>query len=291
MIIDGKKIASEIQKEIADKVNAIQGRKPCLAVVAVGQHPASAIYIRRKMEACQEVGIRSIRVSLPEDIGERDLISAIEELNHNPEVDGILVQLPLPPHMNPLSINEKLLPSKDVDGLHPINMGRLLMGDKKGFVPCTPLGISKLLERSHIEVAGKHVVIIGRSLIVGKPLANLLMQSAEGGNATVTVLHSRSDNIPAICREADILIVAIGHPHFLTKDMVKKGAVVIDVGINRIEDSARQTGYRIIGDADFEALKKHCSAITPVPGGVGPMTIAMLLSNTLQSFHDKNRHL
>ena len=281
LIIDGKKIAGEIQQEIAEKIKGISGRKPCLAVVAVGHHPASAIYIKRKIAACEEVGIRSIRMQLSQEISEAELHATIEKLNQDNEVDGILVQLPLPSHMNPLLINEKILSSKDVDGFHPINMGKLLMGEKGGFVPCTPLGIKTLLQRSQIEVSGKHVVIVGRSLIVGKPLAALLMQSSEGSNATVTVLHSRSENIPALCLTADILIVAIGQPGFITKEMVKKGAVVIDVGINRISDNTGS--YRIVGDVDFENVKAQCSAITPVPGGVGPMTIAMLLLNTLES--------
>lgn len=284
MIIDGKIIAKKIQNEIAQRVTQISGRKPGIAVVIVGDNPASAIYVDRKIAACKEAGIHSVLVQLKDSITEPELIKQIEKLNADPLIDGILVQLPLPPHMNPLAITEKVDPNKDVDGFHPMNMGRLLMGEKNGFVSCTPLGVQRLLERSNIEIAGKHVVIIGRSLIVGKPLAALLLQSSTGGNATVTVLHSRSERIPEICRMADIIIVAIGKPLFLTKEMVKPGAVVIDVGINRIDDPASSKKYRIAGDADFENLKEHCSAITPVPGGVGPMTIAMLLSNTLLSY-------
>lgn len=279
MIIDGKKIASAIQEEIRAQIEKIRGRKPCLAVIMVGSHPASEIYVRMKMEACQSCAIRSIKIQLPADIREEELLKEVEKLNQASDVDGILIQLPLPPHMNPLAINEKIDPSKDVDGLHPINVGKLLMGEKSGFIPCTPLGIQALIERSGFEIAGKHVVVIGRSMIVGKPVAVLLMQSATGGNATVTILHSRSENIPELCRMADFIIVAIGKPAFLKKEMVKKDAVVIDVGINRIPSSKK-----IVGDADFEALEPYCRAITPVPKGVGPMTIAMLLANTLKSY-------
>jgi methylenetetrahydrofolate dehydrogenase (NADP+)/methenyltetrahydrofolate cyclohydrolase len=284
MLIDGKKVAGEIQNEIAELCAALKGRKPCLAVVHVGENPASAIYIHKKREACHATGIQSLYLHLPSHTSESELVKTIEGLNSDPKVDGILVQLPLPPHMNPLAINEKISPEKDVDGLHPMNMGRLLMGETKGFVPCTPLGIRTLLERSFIPVSGKHVAILGRSLIVGKPLAALLIQSAPESNASVTVLHSHSERIPEITRSADIVIVAIGKPQFLKRDMVKPGACVIDVGINRIEDAHSPSHFRIVGDSDFENLKDYCSAITPVPGGVGPMTIAMLLSNTLKSY-------
>jgi methylenetetrahydrofolate dehydrogenase (NADP+) / methenyltetrahydrofolate cyclohydrolase len=279
MIIDGKKIANDIQEEVRTQIEKLPGRKPCLAVVVVGEHPASAIYVKRKIEACQACAIRSIKIELSQDIGKKQLLDEIEKLNRSKEVDGILLQLPLPPHMNPLAIIEKIDPDKDVDGLHPLNVGKLLMGEKSGFVPCTPLGIQALIERSGFEIAGKHVVILGRSMIVGKPLAALLMQSATGGNATITVLHSRSENIPEICQMADFIIVAIGKPAFLKKEMVKPDAVVIDVGINRIPSSKK-----IVGDADFDPLAPYCKAITPVPGGVGPMTIAMLLANTLKSY-------
>lgn len=279
MIIDGKKIANDIQEEIRSQIEKLSGRKPCLAVIMVGEHPASEIYVRRKMEACASCTIRSIKIELPADTTEEKLLNEVEKLNLSSEVDGILIQLPLPPHMNPLAINEKIDPEKDVDGLNPVNIGKLLMGEKSGFIPCTPLGIQTLIERSGFEIAGKHVVVIGRSMIVGKPVAALLMQSTAGGNATVTVLHSRSENIPEICQRADFIIVAIGKAGFLKKEMVKPDAVVIDVGINRIPSSKK-----IVGDADFDALEPYCRAITPVPGGVGPMTIAMLLSNTLKSY-------
>lgn len=288
MIIDGKKISQEIISEIREKVASL-AQPPCLAVILVGSHSASEIYVRRKIEACFDAGITSIRVALPSTTEKHELIAEIEKLNSNSAVDGILVQLPLPHPLNPIEINQYILPGKDVDGLHPLNLGKLLMGEPSGFIPCTPLGIQTMLQRSHIEIKGKHVVIIGRSAIVGKPLAALLMQPNEGGNATVSVLHSKSQNIAEICRMGDILIPALGIPRFLTQDMVKKGAVVIDVGINRIQDSARPGKYKIIGDSDFDALVDHCSAITPVPGGVGPMTIAMLLSNTLKSCLSKSK--
>lgn len=276
MIIDGKKIAQEIQGEIQQQIQNLP-TSPCLAVIIVGNHPASALYVKRKIEACQQVNIRSLRIALPETISKEQLIQEIGKLNKDQNVDGILLQLPLPPSLNPLEINTYISPDKDVDGFHPLNMGKLLMGEQEGFIPCTPLGIQTLIRRSGFEIAGKHAVILGRSLIVGKPMAALLMQNGEGGNATVTVLHSRSNNIKEICLMADILIAALGQPHFVTKEMVKKEAVVIDVGINR-------TDQRLVGDADFDALVDHCAAITPVPGGVGPMTIAMLLSNALKSY-------
>lgn len=277
MIIDGKKISAEIQKEIAEEVRALKSRPPCLAVILVGTHPASAIYVARKIAACKAAGIESIKIALPENSNKEAIIAEIDQLNENERVDGILIQLPLPPHINPLEIMEHIHPSKDVDGLNPLNMGRLLMGEKEGFIPCTPLGIQTLIQRSGFEIAGKHAVVLGRSVIVGKPMAALLLQSREGGNATVTLLHSRSQNIKEICQMADILIVAIGSPKFIKQDMVKKEAIVIDVGINRVEN-------KLVGDADFDNLISHCRAITPVPGGVGPMTIAMLIHNTLKAY-------
>lgn len=288
MLIDGQKIANEIQQAITSEIKKLPGRPPCLAVIQVGNIPASTIYVRRKIEACKSVGMESIFLPLLETVTSDELLQEIEKLNQSDTVDGILVQFPLPAHINPKDIKEKISPEKDVDGFHPINMGRLLMGEHSGFIPCTPLGIRTLLTKSGIEITGKHVAIIGRSMIVGKPLAALFLQDTPEGNATVTILHSRSANLADICRTADIVIVAIGKPKFLTKQMVKKGAVVIDVGINQIPDPSKKSGYRIIGDADFDQLKDHCSAITPVPGGVGPMTIAMLLSNNLYSY--KRRH-
>lgn len=284
MLINGKAIADKIQEELKLKILQIKGRKPCLAVIIVGDNPASKIYVDRKTKACAEVGIKSIRQELPASISEQTLFQSIEQLNNDENVDGILIQLPLPVHINPLKITQKIDPSKDVDGLHPTNVGKLLTGDQSAFLPCTPLGVKELLERSGIEVAGKHVLVIGRSNLVGKPMAAILMQSATGGNATVTIAHSRTANIKELCLMADILVVAIGQPRMITADMIKKGAVVIDVGINKIDNPTRSSGYQIIGDVDFENVKDKCSFITPVPGGVGPMTIAMLLSNTLKSF-------
>lgn len=286
MIIDGKAIATQIQNEIKDRVSKINGRKPCLAVVLVGTHPPSQIYVNRKTQACEAAGILSIRKNLPADTSEEALLAEIETLNSDPNVDGILVQLPLPIHINPIRVIHEISPDKDVDGLHPLNAGKLLIGDESGFVPCTPLGIKALLERSDIDVRGKHVVVIGRSNLVGKPIAALLLQNAPGANASVTVMHRYSQHIPEICCHADVVIVAIGKPKFVTADMIKEGAVVIDVGINKIDASNNQ-GYQIVGDVDFESVKDKCSFITPVPGGVGPMTIAMLLSNTLKSYHQR----
>ena len=287
MIIDGKKIAQQIQDEIKRELLTIPGRKPCLAVILVGEHPASRVYIERKTQACNEVGIQSLKYELPASISEEELLNQIAELNQNPNVDGILVQLPLPPQINPSHITEAIIPEKDIDGFHPTNVGKMLIGDTDGFLPCTPLGVRLLLERSHIEVTGRHVLIIGRSNIVGKPLAAMLLQNNPEGNATITVVHSKTKNIESLTRLADIIIVAIGQPLFLKAPMIQEGAVVIDVGINRIEDPSRPSGYRLVGDADFENLKYKCSYITPVPGGVGPMTIAMLLSNTLKSYRKR----
>jgi methylenetetrahydrofolate dehydrogenase (NADP+)/methenyltetrahydrofolate cyclohydrolase len=283
MIIDGKKIAGEIQKEIKEAIQNHVGRKPCLAVILVGTHPASQIYVRRKTEACQSAGILSIIKELPSSATEEELLSEVELFNQNPNVDGILVQLPLPPHINPSHVIHAIRPDKDIDGFHPYNVGKMLIGETDGFIPCTPLGIKTLLERSSIEMTGRHAVVLGRSNIVGKPVAALLMQNTPGGNATVTIAHSHSKNLTQLCRSADILIAAVGRPRFVTSDMVKEGAVVIDVGINKIENLAKKAGYEIVGDVDFENVAPKCSHITPVPGGVGPMTIAMLLSNTLLS--------
>lgn len=272
-ILEGKSIASTIQQEVREAVGKLQGRPPCLAVIIVGNHPASEIYVSRKVQACEDVGIRSLKLAFPETISEHELIYEIEMLNADPSADAILVQLPLPAHINPLHIAEAIAPSKDVDGLHPENLGRLLMGDPDGIAPCTPMGMMALLERSGIKVAGKHAVIIGRSLIVGKPMAALLLKA----NASVTQLHSQSERLPEICRTADLIIAAVGKPRFLTKEMVKQGAAVLDVGINRVDG-------KLVGDADFDALLPLCSAITPVPGGIGPLTIAELLANTLKCY-------
>lgn len=285
MIIDGKKIAQDIQEEIKQSLLKEQSsRPPCLAVLLVGSHPASKIYIQRKTQACKEVGIDSLKIELPSSIAESELLEEIQKLNSNPSVDGILVQLPLPPQINPTAIIRAIAPEKDVDGFHPLNVGKMLIGETDGFFPCTPLGIRVLLEKSQIEVAGKHVVIVGRSNIVGKPMAAILMQNNAEGNATVTIVHSKTPNIKDITKQADIVILALGSPLFLKADMIKKDAIVIDVGINKLEDAQRPSGYRLVGDADYDQIKDLCSFITPVPGGVGPMTIAMLLSNTIKSY-------
>lgn len=272
MRIDGKKIAETIQAEIRSVILGFK-RKPCLAVVIVGENPASLIYVGKKIEACQLVGIESKKIAFPDQIEKAILIDTIKRLNEDPKVDGILIQLPLPNHIDPAEIISHISPLKDVDGLHPLNMGKLLIGDPQGFIPCTPLGVQALIKRSGFEISGKHVVILGRSMIVGKPTASLMLQE----NATVSLLHSRSQNTIEICRMADIVVAAIGKPYFLTSNMVKKDAIIIDVGINRMDG-------KIVGDADYPNLINHCKAITPVPGGVGPMTIAMLLSNTLKSY-------
>lgn len=284
MLINGKTIAAEIQQEIKLFLETQQGEKPCLAVIIVGNHAASLIYVARKTQACAEVGIESIRISLPSEITEEQLIEEVEKLNQNPKVNGILIQLPLPKHMNPVNVVRHISPAKDVDGLHPINVGKMLIGETDAFFPCTPHGIKILLEKSQIDVAGKHVVVLGRSNLVGKPIAAILMQNAEGANATVTVAHSRSQDLKNLCLSADIIIAAIGQARFVTSDMVKEGTVIIDVGINKIADASQKSGYKIVGDVDFENVKDLCSYITPVPGGVGPMTIAMLLWNTIKSY-------
>ncbi|MCE2982037.1 MAG: bifunctional 5,10-methylenetetrahydrofolate dehydrogenase/5,10-methenyltetrahydrofolate cyclohydrolase [Parachlamydia sp.] len=288
MIIDGKKIAECIQQEIKEEIHKHAGRPPCLAVVIVGEHLPSQIYVKRKREACESIGIQSIKKELPAAVTEEDLLKEIDLLNQNPTIDGILVQLPLPSHIKPNATTYRIDPEKDVDGFHPFNVGKMLIGEMGGFLPCTPLGVKVLLERSQIEIAGKHALIIGRSNIVGKPLAAMLMQATSGGNATVTVAHRYTKNLSVLSRQADIVIVAIGQPGFLTADMIKEGAVVIDVGINKISDPSKKTGFKIVGDADFDGLAPKCSFITPVPGGVGPMTIAMLLYNTWLSY--KNKH-
>lgn len=282
MIIDGKAIARKIEENLKGAVEKLEGRKPTLSFIIVGENPASVAYIRMKKKKCQEVGIRSFDLELATTISEGSLLSEIYAFNQNPEIDGILLQLPLPPHINTHTVLEAIAPEKDVDGFHPINMGKLLIGEPGGFFPCTPYGITILLKNAGIDVKGKHVVILGRSNIVGKPLAALLMQKADGANATVTVAHSATENLKDICRSADILIAAMGQPRFVKADMVKEGAVVIDVGINRTEEG-------LVGDVDFTSVSEKCSQITPVPGGVGPMTIAMLLSNTLLSYQRRKK--
>lgn len=275
MIVSGKDIAESLYGEFQNRLLKLKAT-PKLVVVLVGENPASEAYIRMKEKACARVGIDSPLLRFPATISEKDLLHEIQKLNKDPSVNGILVQLPLPKQINEAKITAAIDPKKDVDGFHPVNMGKLLLGQGDGFVPCTPLGVSVLLEKSGIEIEGKHVVIVGRSNIVGKPLAALLMQKKPHANATVTVAHSRTHELGKVMLSADILIAAIGQPHFVKKEMVKQGSVVIDVGISR------QNG-KLIGDVDFDSVAPKCYAITPVPGGVGPMTVAMLVHNTLQS--------
>lgn len=289
-IIDGKAIAEEIQQEIQQKLAQLPGRKPCLGVILVGSHAPSEIYVSKKIQTFQTRGMESLLKRLPDTITEEELLLEIGQMNEAPSIDGILVQLPLPKHMNPHRIVQAIDPSKDVDGLHPTNMGKLLMGLADGFAPCTPLGVSTLLQRSGIEVAGKHAIVLGRSNLVGKPMAAILMQSSSYGNATVTIAHSKTADIQQLCLEADILIAAIGQPLFVKANMVREGAVVVDVGINKITNPLRKSGYQLVGDVDFENVKEKCSFITPVPGGVGPMTITMLLQNTFKSYLQRTKH-
>ncbi len=276
-ILDGLATAREIFHELHKTLKGVQ-RQPGLAFILVGEHPASLAYVTSKKKRCAEVGIRSFDFELEKSISEKELLRLIAELNSDPLVDGILVQLPLPDHIEKESVLLAIDPNKDVDGFHPLNMGKLLLGRHDGFTPCTPAGIVEILKRNHLSCDGKEAVIVGRSNIVGKPLGALLMQNREGLNATVTIAHSKSPHLEAICKRADILIAAVGRPSTITKTMVKPGAIVIDVGINRLSDGT------IVGDVDFEDVSKIASHITPVPGGVGPMTIAMLLQNTWLSY-------
>lgn len=279
-LLDGKKIASELLEGLRKKI-AIFPRKIGLAFIVVGNNPASAAYVRMKNKACNELGIESITEQMPDDISSKFLLERIDLLNQTPTIDGILVQLPLPSHLDPQEITRAIDPTKDVDGFHPVNMGKLLLGEDSGLIPCTPHGIQVLLERSEIPVTGKHVVIIGRSNIVGKPLAALLVQKKHGCNATVTITHSQSEHLDQITKSADILVAAIGQPRFVKKEMVRPGVVVVDVGINRIQTPTGKS--QIVGDVDFDSVAPVAYAITPVPGGIGPMTIALLMQNTYES--------
>ena len=282
IIIDGKQVAADIRAEVAQKVAALKknGKNACLAVILVGENPASVSYVTGKQKALAEVGMQDRSVHLPENTTEQDLLKLIDQLNNDDTVHGILVQLPLPKHINEDKVIMAISPEKDVDGFHPVNVGNMMIG-RPGFLPCTPHGIIVLLQRMGIETSGKHAVVIGRSNIVGKPVSVLLAQKSV--NCTVTLCHTGTKNLPEITKQADIVVVASGHPHTLTGDMIKQGAVVIDVGVNRIPDSSKKSGFRLVGDCDFDDLKEKASFITPVPGGVGPMTIAMLMVNTLES--------
>ena len=285
-LIDGKRIAAEINAETAGAVAELgcrHGVQPGLAVVLVGQNPASQVYVNMKAKRTLELGMYSEKHELPADTGQTELLALIDKLNCDPKIHGILVQSPPPPQIDERQVVLAIDPGKDVDCFHPFNVGKMLIGDQDGFFPCTPYGVMVLMQRCGIDPSGRHAVIAGRSNIVGKPMMALLMQKAAGANATVTVCHSRTPDIREHCLRADILVAAIGKPEFIGGDMVKPGAVVIDVGINRIEDAAAKRGYRLVGDVAFDEVEKKASWITPVPGGVGPMTIAMLLQNTLKA--------
>jgi methylenetetrahydrofolate dehydrogenase (NADP+) / methenyltetrahydrofolate cyclohydrolase len=284
-LIDGKAIAQKINAESRDAVAQLkaQGITPGLAVVLVGADPASQAYVRSKDKMCRELGMHSVKHELPAGTTQEELVALVRQLNADRAVHGILVQSPPPKHIDERAVNEVIDPRKDVDGFHPVNAGKLALGEPGGFAPCTPLGCQRLLLESGIETAGAHVVVIGRSMLVGKPLALLLMQKGRGGDATVTVAHSRTRNLAEVCRSADILVAAIGQPEFVRADFVRDGAVVIDVGINRVSDPSSAKGSKLVGDVAFEEVAPRCRAITPVPGGVGPMTIAMLMANTLTS--------
>ncbi|AQQ09006.1 Bifunctional protein FolD protein [Sedimentisphaera cyanobacteriorum] len=288
-IISGKQLASDIRGELKQEVESLKakGITPGLAVILVGEDPASQSYVRAKEKACAEIGIYSDDNKLPSDISEEKLLSLIEEKNSDPSIHGILVQLPLPKHIDEAKVLLAVNPDKDVDGFHPVNVGKLVVG-QKAFLPCTPHGIVQMIKRAGVKLEGANVVIVGRSNIVGKPLANILMQKSELGNATVTVCHTRTKDISKHTIEADIVVAATGLPNSVTADMVKDGAVVIDVGVNRVPDDTKKKGYRLIGDVDFDAVSRKASFITPVPGGVGPMTITMLLYNTVDSAKTAN---
>ncbi|MBR5784462.1 MAG: bifunctional methylenetetrahydrofolate dehydrogenase/methenyltetrahydrofolate cyclohydrolase FolD [Bacteroidales bacterium] len=287
-LIDGKKIAAEIKKEIAAEVKRMEAegkRCPHLAAVLVGEDGASKTYVASKEKASNEVGFTSSVYRYPATITEEELLSAIDFLNNDNEIDGFIIQLPLPKHINESRIIEAISPKKDVDGFNPVNVGKMILGFST-FLPATPFGIQMLLERSNIETEGKHCVVLGRSNIVGTPMANMLSRNASNANCTVTLCHSKTKNLAEITRQADILIVAVGKPYFVKADMVKEGVVIIDVGIHRVDDSTSEKGYKIVGDVDFDNVASKCSYISPVPGGVGPMTIVSLLSNTLKAYRE-----
>ncbi len=289
-IIDGSAVSRAIRGEVAGEVRRLKqlGITPCLAAVLVGDVAASKIYVRNKRNACAEVGMQSVLHTLPADVPQEALLSLIDELNEDRSVHGILVQLPLPDDIDETAILERVSPEKDVDGFHPVNVGKLVIG-LDAFRSCTPAGVQELLARSRIDVAGKHVVILGRSNVVGKPMANILLQKGAHADATVTICHSRTKNLPAITHQADILIAAMGRPRFVNADMVREGVVVVDVGINRVADPGAKKGYRLVGDVDFDSVSRVAAAITPVPGGVGPMTVAMLMVNTLKAARASQR--
>jgi methylenetetrahydrofolate dehydrogenase (NADP+) / methenyltetrahydrofolate cyclohydrolase len=283
MTIDGKKVAEKVLAECAEEIRALAaaGVTPGLAVVLVGEDPASQVYVSSKVRKCGEMGLHSRKIVLAADATQEELMAVVRELNADPAIHGILVQSPPPPHIDEDAVVRAIDPRKDVDGFHPENVAKLVLEDPSGFVPCTPAGCMRLIAESGISTSGAEAVVVGRSMIVGKPMANLLV--AKGSDATVTIAHSRTRDLAAVCRRADILIAAVGRPEMITADFVKEGAVVIDVGINRVKDESRKSGYRLTGDVAFEEVAPKCRAITPVPGGVGPMTIALLMSNTIKA--------
>lgn len=290
-LIDGAAIARSVRDQVARDVQrlCVAGIRPGLAVVLVGDDPASAVYVRSKGKACEEAGIHSLTIELPAETTQEELLAQVDELNADPAIHGILVQMPLPRHLDSDAVIRRIRPDKDVDGFHPVNVGKNLIGERDGFVPCTPAGVQELLVRSGVATRGAECVIVGRSNIVGKPMAALMVQSGEGANSTVTVCHSATRDLAAHLRRADIVIAAIGRPAMITGDMLRPGAVVVDVGINRVEDASARRGYRLVGDVDFDSARKVASLITPVPGGVGPMTIAMLLRNTVKAAEQMER--
>lgn len=289
-IIDGKQIAADIRNELKQEVAGLKQRgiTPGLGVILVGDDPASKSYVTAKERACEEIGLYSDDNRLPRDTTQSDLITLVKKMNTDPKINGILVQLPLPKHINESDVLMAIDPSKDVDGFHPVSVGKMMIGEK-AFLPCTPHGVIKLLERSGVKTDGAHVVVVGRSNIVGKPVANLLFQKKKYANATVTICHTGTKDLKYFTKQADIIIAAAGKPNTITADMVKDGVVIIDVGVNRVEDSTKKAGFRLVGDVDFETLKNKASLITPVPGGVGPMTITMLLFNTVESAKTANK--
>lgn len=292
IIIDGKKTASEIREELKleiERLKSLSKSVPGLVAILVGNNPASESYVRGKSKACEEIGMRGKVEKLPAEISESELLAIIQKYNADKDYNGILVQLPLPKHISEQKVIEAILPEKDVDGFHPVSVGNLVIGNDT-FLSCTPAGIQELLSRYNIPIKGKHVVVVGRSNIVGKPIANILLQKKENANAIVTICHSAAKDIAYYTKQADILIAAIGQPNFIKADMVKDGVTVIDVGINRIEDVSSSKGYKIVGDVDFDEVSKKASFITPVPGGVGPMTIAMLLKNTFKAYSIQNSY-
>ncbi len=289
-LIDGNQIAAALIAELKNEVNAISGRKPCIALIRIGDDPASLSYVTKKEKTAAEIGLTSRIILPPVTISQPELFALIDQLNADPTVDGILVQSPLPKHINEVAVFGRVSAAKDVDGFNTLNLGKIAQEDETGFAACTPAGIMELLGRSKVDLKGKHVVVVGRSLIVGKPIALLALQKKAGANATVTICHSGTSNLPAMVRQADVLVAAIGRPEFITADMVKPGAVVIDVGINRVPDATKKSGFRLVGDVHFPSVSPLASKITPVPGGVGPMTVAMLMKNTVKAFRLQTAH-